>query len=290
MTPEPSERPIRSLSRSVEAIHTLSYYSPEINRLRDDGFRGWWHAYFAYRAAPLGPVDEAVVTAAFYNFAPRMVARAVPGVWDILGPAQVMARRNELVAEAVDRVWGDGRHDDAVGEAAALARRALDDIETGARPLAAAHAALDWPNGSPGLELWHACTVWREYRGDAHNIALAAAGIDGLESHVLMAAHGRGNQATITGIRGWTAEEWGDATTRLVARGIVEPDGTYTDAGRAFRSGIEAATDDLCARPLATLGPTDGVRLQGLLDELVADLLESGAVPGVWPPPNVIKR
>ena len=77
MTPEPPDRPIRQLSRAVEAIHTLSYYSPEISRFTDAGFRGWWHAYFAYRAAPMGAVDAATVEATFYNFAPRMVARAV---------------------------------------------------------------------------------------------------------------------------------------------------------------------------------------------------------------------
>jgi hypothetical protein len=288
MIPEPVDRLVRRLSRSVEAIHTLTYYTPEITRLTDEGFRGWWHAYFAYRAAPLGPVGAPVVAATFYNFAPRMVARAVPGVWDIMTPEAVLTRRGELVAEAVDRIWGDGRLDGVITEAADLARAALADIEIEARPLAAAHAALDWPD-RPGPALWHACTIWREYRGDGHNIALAGAGIDGVEAHVLMAAHGRGNQATITGIRGWTPQEWAAATRRLADRGIVEADGSYTEAGRRFRSDIESATDDRSARPLATLGVDRATRLQDLLASLTADLLASGAVPGVWPPPTVLK-
>lgn len=289
MTPEPSEAQARRLSRSVEAIHTLTYYSPEISRLTDEGFRGWWHAYFAYRAAPMGPVDVPVVVATFYNFAPRMVARAVPGVWQIMSPERVLARRQELVAETLERVWGDGRLDAEIAEAADLALAAVSAIETEARPLAAAHAALGAPGQSPALDLWHACTVWREYRGDGHNIALAAAGIDGLEAHLLMAAHGRGNQATITGIRGWTAEEWAAAAGRLADRGILDADGAYTEAGRSFRSGIEAATDDLSARPVHTIGPDRAARLQDLLATLSADLLASGAVPGVWPPPTVLK-
>lgn len=307
MTPEPPDRLVRRLSRSVEAIHTVGYYSPEITRLSDEGFRGWWHAYFAYRAAPMGPVDASVVVAAFYNFAPRMVARAVPGVWGIMSPARVLERRDRLVAEALGRVWGDGRLDEMVAEAAPLARAALVGIESEARPLAAAHAARPWPGpssdgpvpeGTPApagprvmaaMELWQACTIWREYRGDGHNIALAAAGIGGLEAHLLMAAHGRGNQATITGIRGWTAEEWGAATERLVGRGIIEPDGSYTEAGRSLRSAIEATTDELCARPLATLGSEGARRLDHLLAGIAGQLVESGAVPGVWPPPNVTK-
>lgn len=289
MTPETPDRPVRRLSRTVEAVHTLSYYTPEIARLTEDGFRGWWHAYFAYRAAPMGPVPAAVVTSTFYNFAPRMVERAVPGVWEIMSPDAVLARREGLVVEAIDRVWGDGRLDAVLDEAADLAEEAIGEIEVEARPLAAAHAALDRPDGSAGLRLWHACTVWREYRGDGHNIALAAAEIDGLESHLLMAAHGRGNQKTITGIRGWTEDEWSQASGRLQDRGILAADGSYTDAGRAFRSGIEAATDELAARPLSTLGSERAARLQDLLETVTADLLESGAVPGVWPPPTVLK-
>ncbi|MEM9565229.1 MAG: hypothetical protein AAGA93_21585 [Actinomycetota bacterium] len=287
MTPEIDGRPVRRLARQVEAIHTVAYYSPEIGRLTDDGYRGWWHAYFAYRAAPMGPVPASVVTATFYNFAPRMVERAVPGVWGILTPAEILARRNELVAEALGRIWADGRLDAELAEAAELSARAVAAIEIEARPLAAAHAELPWPDGSPALRLWHACTIWREYRGDGHNLALAAAGVDGLESHLLMAAHGHGNQATITGIRGWTDEEWAAAGERLTSRGILVADGTYTDAGRRFRSDVEGATDERSAGPLDRLEPDEVARLQDLLGVITADLLECGAVPGVWPPPNV---
>lgn len=289
MTPEAPDRLIRQLSRTVEAVHTLSYYTPEISQLTDDGFRGWWHAYFAYRAAPMGPVPAPVVTAAFYNFAPRMVERAVPGVWDIMAPETILARRQELVVAAIDRIWGDGRLDDVLAEAADLAEVAMSDLAAEARPLAAAHAALPQPEGSAGLRLWHACTIWREYRGDGHNIALAAAGIDGLESHLLMAAHGKGNQATITGIRGWTEDEWVTARGRLHERGILTADGTYTDHGRAFRSDIETATDELSDRPVTNLGSERANRLQELMEVVTADLLESGAVPGIWPPPTVLK-
>ncbi len=293
MTPETPDRLVRRLSRSVEAIHTVSYYTPEINRMTEYGFRGWWHAYFAYRAAPMGPVTAPVVVATFYNFAPRMVERAVPGVWEILTPTEVLARRDGLVAQAFDRIWGPsgppGALGEAVAEAADLAREAMADIEVEARPLAAAHQALAWPDGPSAMVLWHACTIWREYRGDGHNLALAAAGIDGLEAHLLMAAHGRGNQATITGIRGWTPEEWAAALERLRGRGILDEAGDYTDGGRRFRSDIEAATDDLCARPVATLGRDRSARLDELLGAITAALLEADVVPGVWPPPNVVR-
>jgi hypothetical protein len=172
----------------------------------------------------------------------------------------------------------------------------MTGCSTGARPLYAAHADLAWPD-DPALHptarsamvLWHACTLWREYRGDGHNVALAAAEVDGIECHVLMSASGHGNQPTITGIRGWTEDEWRDAVGRLIDRGLIDPDGGYTDAGREFRFELERATDRLSAEPAANLGPDDGASLLADLTELVDHLKVSGEVSGVWPPPTVMK-
>ncbi|MGI9596642.1 MAG: SCO6745 family protein [Acidimicrobiales bacterium] len=280
------DRMARRLSRAAELIHSVNYYADEINRLVDDGFRGWWHSYLAYRSAPLGPVGAPVVTATFYNFAPRMVERAVPGVWTIMSPERVLARRNELVEAALTRIFADGGHDDLIAEGADLAQTAVANLEPGARPLSAAVAGLRWPDG-PAMRLWHACTIWREYRGDSHNIALAAAGVDGLECHLLMAAAGHGNQATISAIRGWTAEEWSAAAERLQARDLIDGDGGYTAEGDRFRTEIERSTDRLCGRPVETLGMTGSSRLYEIIGELGAHLTEAGEVPGVWPPPGV---
>ena len=43
----------RDLARVFTPFHNVSYYSPEINMLVEAGMRGWWMAYFAYRAAPM---------------------------------------------------------------------------------------------------------------------------------------------------------------------------------------------------------------------------------------------
>ena len=86
--------------------HTVAYYSPDIYGFNDDGFKGWWHAYFAYRSAPMGRVSAATVTAVFYNFAPRMVERAVPGCWDIMEPDAVRARQLELTTASMQRALG----------------------------------------------------------------------------------------------------------------------------------------------------------------------------------------
>ena len=292
-TGDEGARLTRRLARAAETVHGLSYYGPEINRFNDGGFRGWWHAYFAYRLAPLGPVGLATATATFYNFAPRMVARAVPGVWDIMNPDQVLARREELVGHVLERVFGDGNHQNVVAEAAELATEAVSNLNLEARPLAAAHREMPGPNitGQAAVDaakqLWHATTIWREYRGDSHNIALAAAEIDGPSSHLLMIASGRGNRAVISKIRGWTEEEWNVAAAGLRARGVLDEAGAFTDEGAAFRAEIENATDRLSARPVETLGRERAERLSTLMSSLSEFLKTSGEVAGAWPPPTV---
>src|SRR6476661_6202916 len=158
----------RRLAALVAPIHNVAYYSPEIRVFETLGVRGWWTAYFAYRSAPMGIVTPEVLAATFYGFSPRMIARAVPAVWDHLTPHQAM----DLRLDAVDRAWerifsgADPSAADAVNEAASLLRRSVVGVDSGARPLYAGHAALPWPE-PPHLQLWHAATLLREHRGDS---------------------------------------------------------------------------------------------------------------------------
>ncbi len=70
-----------------EPFHALTYFADECRTAAEaTGLRGFWRAYFAMRAAPLGPVGAEVVTATFYNFAPAFVARRVPEVWAAAAP------------------------------------------------------------------------------------------------------------------------------------------------------------------------------------------------------------
>lgn len=279
---------VRRMSRLVEAFHSVTYYSPEILGLTEHGYRGWWHAYFAYRPAPMGAVSAGTVTAAFYNFAPRMVERALPGVWEIMSPAAITELRLGLVDKALRRCYGDGIGTPEMERAATLLRQAVDGTDVAGRPVYGGYATLPWP-GEPHLDLWHGCTLLREYRGDNHNIALAAACVGGLESHILMAAHGHGNMATILGIRGFTEDEWANAVHSLGERGWVAADGAQTDAGRAARSDIERRTDELTSGALSRLG-TDAIEeLEFCLKPLVGHLITSGEVSGRWPPPAVMK-
>ena len=168
-----------------EPVHVVTYFTAEARAgFEQAGLRGFWRGYFAGRAAPLGPVGPAVVTASFYNFAPPMVARALPGVWDLITPQDALAARSAGAVAALQRLLGER----AVGLTglAEMLLRATDGLDCAGRVLAAANAALPVP-GEPAARVWHAATLLREHRGDGHSAALLAADIDGCEALVLRA-------------------------------------------------------------------------------------------------------
>ena len=275
----------RALIGVSEPFHAITYYSRELLDWTDAGYRGWWHAYFGYRSAPLGPASAGLVTATFYNFAPRMVERAVPGVWSINSPAETIALRADRVDQAVDRIFSSASSPD-IARAAIIARRAIADCGAAGRPLYGAYADLEWPT-KDRVALWHACTLLREHRFDGHSVALLNAGIDGVACHLLMAGNGRGNRATILGIRGWTEQEWDDAGADLRERGWLARDGSLTEAGRVARRDIERHTDALASEPLKRLGSTEFDRFIDLMTPLVDHLRATGEVSSRWPPAHL---
>ena len=85
-----------------EPIHAVTYFAPQARSAYEKaGLRGFWRGYFAGRAAPLGAAGAAVVTASFFNFAPAFVARAVPGVWELVTPDEALRIRVAGATEAL---------------------------------------------------------------------------------------------------------------------------------------------------------------------------------------------
>ena len=161
----------RRLHDRIEPVHAVTYFSPESRTALDGlGFRGFWMGYFAARSAPLGQVSADVVTAAFYNFAPERVAKALPAAWDIASPGDALTARQESAAAALRRC---GVTDDEASTVAELVAKAAEVADVGGRVLFAANRALVWPE-EPLARLWHATTLVREHRGDGHVAALTA--------------------------------------------------------------------------------------------------------------------
>ncbi len=255
----------RSMWTLFEPIHAVTYFAPEArSAYQQAGLRGFWRGYFAGRAAPLGAASAAVVTASFFNFAPAFVARAVPGVWDLITPDEALRIRMAGATEALQSLLA-GREAEAAA-AADLLWRAIGELDFSGRVLAAADAALPVPEG--GLaRLWQAATVLREHRGDGHFAALAAADIDGCEAVALRCCLDL-RREDLQPVRGWTDEAWDGALRRLAGRGWVDGDGELTSAGQEAHAAVENATDWAAARPWARLGSEATVEIANVLSPL----------------------
>ncbi len=284
MGPVDGPRAARTLWHLLEPVHAVSYFAPEAaEEFAAAGLKGFWMGYFAGRAAPKGAVGAAVVDATFFNFAPTRVARAVPDAWSFAGPGRVLDARSAGATRALARILGPDGHSEGPARAAALVRTAVDGLTVAGRPLGAANAALPWP-GEPIAALWHAATVIREHRGDGHVAALVAAGLDGRQALVSMAATGVVPRPLLQQARGWDDAAWESALGALVQRGWLHPDGTPTPEGAAARAGIEDRTDRLAAEPWERLGDGPVEELRSLL----VPLARAVAVAGVVPVPNPI--
>ena len=244
----------REMWTLFEPVHAVTYFSPQGRAgYEQAGLRGFWRGYFAGRAAPLGTAAAAVVTAAFGNFAPSMVGRAIPSIWDLITPEEALRAR---LAGAVDGlgVLLAGL-EPPVPTAARLLTQVIGELDCTGRTLASANAALPWPD-EPVARLWHAATLLREHRGDGHLAALVAADLDGAEALVLRAGKDL-RREDLQPVRGWTDEQWDDARGRMQARGWLDRDARLTADGAAAHRRVEEATDLAAARPWLVLSTDD---------------------------------
>jgi hypothetical protein len=287
----PGRVTVRQLWVVVESIHAVTYFAPVCRQaLRDAGLKGFWAGYFAARAAPLGAVGAGPVIAAFFNFHPAMVRRAVPSCWETVGPAELTVRR----AEAASAALGDlCTPDQLAGLATALPllRAAAGRCAGEGRVMTGANREV-WPWVEVGLvrrglpasqvavgEVWQACSTLREHRGDGHVAALLTHGLSGLEAHLLAAGTQDLPATVLRDNRGWTDEQWEAGVANMAGRGLLLSDGRATRAGLALRELVEAMTDDLAEQPLAALGDDEIASLYRALVGCAAQIQASGVFP-----------
>ena len=273
-----------------EPVVAVTFYAPEVRAATDAlGLKGGWMSYFGCRAAPLGAASAAVVTAAFYNFRPSMVERAIPDAWSYATPQQLVEARWDAMDLALTRVLGDAVATPPVARAAELARAAVESGEFSGRVLGRANAALD-PPSPPHVALWQSLAALREHRGDGHVMALVSHGLAPCEALVLQAATGRSPAEGLQANRGWSDDEWAAARDALVARGWLDGAGDVTPAGASVREDIERETDRLSAAAVAGLDAAKTTELIDALRPLAERVMDAGVVPasnnmGVpWPP------
>jgi hypothetical protein len=264
--------------RLLEPLHAIVYFDPSARATYGEaGLRGYWMGYFASRSACLGPVSAEVVTAAFYNFHPRMVERAIPDAWSFSTPEKVLVARHRVVENAWSRVLGEA-DPGAIEAAATILLDALDAADVGGRVLYAGHRALEVPS-SPHLRLWHAATLYREYRGDGHVAALVAHGCSGLDALHLAVASGAASRETTQPHRGWSDEEWEAGLRSAIDRGLLVGPTKLTDAGVQLKDRIEGLTDELSLPPWQGLDDDERRELDELLRPLASAVMDRQGIP-----------
>ncbi|HEY2299154.1 MAG TPA: hypothetical protein VGH43_15585 [Jatrophihabitans sp.] len=270
--------------RATESLHSMIYFAPEPGeQFVEAGLRPGRMCYFASRSAPMGAVSAGVTTATFVNFNPDLVAKYIPRAWTLASIDHILAARLRGADLALRRLLGNAVESVELKELADLAREATTALTSEGRPLYAGHAGLPWPD-EPHLAMWHAATLLRESRGDGHTMALAHAGLSGIESIVTHTATGRGFTVDAAKkLRGWSDEQWQAAQDGLRKRGLMSGD-ALTDQGATLRSTIEAETDELDAAPWEHLGDDRTRRLIELGKGLTRVIVANGAfaAPGVF--------
>jgi hypothetical protein len=280
----------RRLWALAEPVHAVTYFAEEARSAGEAaGLTGFWSTYFAQRAAPLGAVGAAVVTATFYDFAPAFVARRVPEVWSVVTPAAALEARLAGADAALRRALGEWVSSAEAAEAAALVRAAAEAVDVPGRPLAAANTELPLP-GEPHLALWQSVTTLREHRGDGHRAALLEREVSGVAAHVLVAAAGRVDREWLQRARGWDDDAWDAAAAQLTDRGWLA--GAELSAeGLAMTTAIEADTDRLAVGPWRALGDVRCDRLAELLVPVRRAVVAAGLFPDRNPigvPPDAV--
>jgi hypothetical protein len=252
----------RRLRARADVILGVVWYTPEAR----DGYPGLncspATASLASRAACLGRVNGAAVAAIFATIEPGTVTRAIDHAWTVADPEVFCTVRLEASVRALESVIGA----DAPGleRAVELLKRAVGAASKEGHPMFTALYALPWPGTRLG-DLWRACDMVREHRGDSHVNAWVSMGFHPVEIN-LMSELWRGVPlGSVTMMQmGWSRQDLDTALAELAEHGLVH-DHELTDEGQRVREEIEHATDAQERSLVEALGD-DADELLGLLD------------------------
>jgi Helix-turn-helix family len=235
----------RRLRNALEPIAANVYFAPEAQARYADLGLGYLSGYFCSRSACMGQLPGEVVAAVFGVFSPEVVVPAVTKGWESTDRDTVLEARQAGATASLDRIISEANGgalpaDDAA-RATDLLRTAGEGTRPNGHPIHAGLRSLGWP-GDPVGDLWRAADLIREFRGDAHNAAWQASGVDAIEITLLTEAWWGIPLNSYAWTRGWSDDERAAGIERLRSRGLLDGD-QLTPTGRTLREGIEDATD-----------------------------------------------
>ncbi|GAA1921258.1 hypothetical protein GCM10009737_23440 [Nocardioides lentus] len=275
------DSPARRLRDAIEPLAGICYWSePAYDALAARGL-DFLSGYVWGRGSQLGGASAPVVAAAFGVFEPGLVTGVYADGRSRCSLEDVRAARLEGASAALTAACGEPT--DEVTHVADRLLAAVGDLPLAGRPFFAGLTDLEVP-ADPWARLWHACSMAREHRGDAHLAACVAAGLDGVQANLLTEAWVGWEAEAYAGSRGWSPEAMAAGREALEQCGLLGADGALTDEGRRFREQLETATDTAEAPLVAALGDDlDG--LVATCEGWAASVLGAG-----WFPPDPYKR
>lgn len=234
--------------------------------------------YVYGRAAALGDVPATLVASAFAAFEPGLIASLYEEARSHVSRDELLAVRDAATIESLQAALGNVDVSGAVN----VLRRGLAAVDGTGRALFSGLLARPWPDNPVG-QLWHACDLAREHRGDSHIAAYITACLGPVEMNILTELYVGMPLGSYTATRGWSQATIAASVERLQEKGLIAS-GSLTPAGLRLREEIEEQTDAM-EQPLIDAIGADFEPLVAQLNKWADRCIEAGAFP-----PSIQKR
>jgi hypothetical protein len=266
----------RRLRARADGILAAAWFMPEASA----GYPGIdlapGAASIASRAACLGAVRGDAAAALLAPINPAGIVGSLDAAWEVTTPAALLDARLDAATGHLATVLG--AEPEGIDRAIELLVPVSLAGPSEGHPVYSGLRSLGFP-GSPLGDVWRACDLIRERRGDSHRNAWVSAGFDPVEINVLTELwRGVPLGSVTTNQMGWSTDDCDGAVERLTDGGLIAGV-ELTPEGRAQRDAIEAATDRQEAALAAVLG-RDAPELFELLGPWARAVVTSG--PKLW--------
>jgi hypothetical protein len=242
----------RRLRDAAEPLAMHAVWSRRVNEALAERGLNFLSSYVYGRAASLGEPSAEVAASAFAWFEPGLVRTLYDEGRGLLPREEMLRIRTAAAIEGLQEILAS----EDVAEVASTAetlRRALGSLDAAGRPLFAGLRALPWPVEPVG-QLWRACDLVREYRGDGHIAAVASTGFTPVQMNILTELWLGMPLLSYTATRAWSEDQMGDAIEALRRIGWLDGE-ELTEQGAAGRREIEDRTDAAERALVVALGP-----------------------------------
>jgi hypothetical protein len=235
--PPPTTHPARRLRDAFEPVAMHAVWSRQTNEALAALGLNFLTGYVWGRGSALGEPAAAVVVSSFAVFEPGLITTLYEEARGKVGRTELVETRDEATGASLRQVLGDT---DVSGVVSTL-RRGIDAADGTGRPMFSGLASQPWPEDPVG-QLWRACDIIREHRGDTHIAASVAAGLDPVAMNILTELYVGLPLYAYSASRAWPQETLDATADHLRGSGLMEGD-RLSKEGRRLREDIEARTD-----------------------------------------------